>query len=258
MHCLGRPVSFDALVSSASRRPSSSCSRFAVGFWLMRRRRPRRPQRGRPSRRPRRLRRRGRTPTPRRRPRRRPRRTTIRTETEIAPTLEEPQMRLDHGETADDYVRRARFPRSSQPIEDGVDPIARDREVTRGKSVGPEGTNPTLVVWPERTGFEAPSPIVHLRLPRPRRAQGRAEGDRTARSAPSKAVSSPALEFNDDGTNGDATSERPRLHRRRGAGSRARARVQRRAAGRGARRDQAAARSASRRPASSTASRSRI
>jgi hypothetical protein len=132
-----------------------------------------------------------------------PRRTTIRTETEIAPTLEEPQMRSITAGAADDYRRRARFPRSSQPIEDGVDPIQRDREVTRGKSVGPEGTNPTLVLWPERTGFEAPSPIVifaclvhdeHKVEPKTMRGEIRTQQGGVLA----------ALAFTDDGRNGDA------------------------------------------------------
>jgi hypothetical protein len=132
-----------------------------------------------------------------------PRRTTIRTETEIAPTLEEPQMRSITASAAEDYRRRARFPRSSQPIEDAVDPIERDREVTRGKSAGPEGTNPTLVVWPARTGFEAPSPIVIFaylvhddRKVEPKTIQGEIRTQQGGILA--------ALAFNDDGANGDA------------------------------------------------------
>jgi hypothetical protein len=132
-----------------------------------------------------------------------PRRTTIRTETEIAPVMEEPQMRSLTASTAEDYRRRARFPRSSQPIEDGVDPIMRDREVTRGKSVGPEGTNPTLIVWPERTGFEAPSAIVLFaylvhdeRKVEPTSLTGEIRTQQGGILA--------ALDFNDDGQKGDA------------------------------------------------------
>jgi hypothetical protein len=134
-----------------------------------------------------------------------PRRRTIRTETEIAPTLEEPQMRSITAGTAEDYRRRARFPRSSQPIEDGVDPVQRDREVTRGKSAGEQGTNPTLVVWPERTGFEAPSPIVmfaylvhddHKVEPKSLRGEIRTQQGGILAD----------LAFNDDGTSGDATA----------------------------------------------------
>ena len=69
-------------------------------------------------------------------------------------------MRSIANATAEDYRQRARFPRSSQPITDGVDPIARDREVTHDRSMGPEGSDPTLVTYPARTSFEAPNVIV--------------------------------------------------------------------------------------------------
>lgn len=138
-------------------------------------------------------------------PSRSPVRMTIRTETEIAPAGTAPQMESITTRTAADYRQRARFPRSSQPIVDGVDPIARDREVTRGKSLGPEGTNPTLVVWPERTGFEAPSPIVlHAYLVHderkvdPRAIRGEVRTQQGGVLA--------ALDFHDDGTSGDGTA----------------------------------------------------
>ncbi len=131
-----------------------------------------------------------------------PLRRTIRTETEIAPMGVMPEMASVGAKTADDYVRRARFPRSSQPIEDGVDPIARDREVTRGKSAGPEGTNPTLVVWPARTGFEAPSPIVlYAYLVRDERKVDPTEITGEIRTQQGGVLA--ALDFHDDGTNGD-------------------------------------------------------
>jgi hypothetical protein len=63
--------------------------------------------------------------------------------------------------TADDYRRRARFPRHSHPLaDDEPDPIARDREVTPVKARGPNGEEPTLLVFPAATGFEAPGPVV--------------------------------------------------------------------------------------------------
>ena len=132
-------------------------------------------------------------------------RRTVRTETEIAPAGIVPEIESITTKTADDYVRRARFPRSSQPLEDGVDPIARDREVTKGKSMGPEGTRPTLVVWPDQTGFEAPSPIVlHAYLVHddhrvdPRALVGEIRTQQGGVLA--------ALDFRDDGSNGDATA----------------------------------------------------
>lgn len=85
---------------------------------------------------------------------------TIRTETEHEPPPEPPQLRPLGATAAADYRRRARFPAWSHTIEDGIDPIARDREVTPGRSMGDQGRNPTLVVQPQRTTFEAPSPVV--------------------------------------------------------------------------------------------------
>lgn len=132
-------------------------------------------------------------------------RRTVRTETEIAPAGVVPEVRTLAGATADDYSRRARFPRSSQPLEDGIDPIVRDREVTPGKSAGPEGTRPTLVVWPAKTGFEAPGPIVvHAYLAHddrkvdPRALHGEIRTQQGGVLA--------ALEFRDDGANSDATA----------------------------------------------------
>lgn len=132
-------------------------------------------------------------------------RRTVRTETEIAPAGVVPEVQSIVAKTANDYVRRARFPRSSQPIEEGVDPIVRDREVTRGKSAGPEGSHPTLVVWPEQTGFEAPHPIVlHAYLVHddhkvdPRALAGEVRTQQGGVLA--------ALAFHDDGLDGDAES----------------------------------------------------
>ncbi len=134
-----------------------------------------------------------------------PLRRTVRTETEVAPAGMLPEVGSISASTARDYRHRARFPRSSQPIEDGVDPVARDREVTRGKSVGPEGTDPTLVVWPERTGFEAPDAIVIFaylirdeRKVDPKTLRGEIRTQQGGVLA--------ALDFRDDGTGGDATA----------------------------------------------------
>lgn len=134
-----------------------------------------------------------------------PLRRTVRTETEIAPAGMLPEVGSLSATTARDYRHRARFPRSSQPIEDGIDPVARDREVTRGKSVGPEGTNPTLVVWPERTGFEAPNPIViHAYLVRDERKVDPKEIRGEVLTQQGGVLS--GLDFRDDGANGDATA----------------------------------------------------
>jgi len=133
-----------------------------------------------------------------------PRHQTIRTESVIESLgFEEPRMRSLASTTAEDYRRRARFPRSSQPIEDGVDPVARDREVTPGRSLGPEGHDPTLVAYPARTSFEAPGAVlIHAYLVQDeRRVDARAlRGEVRTQEGGTLAV----LAFRDDGVGGDA------------------------------------------------------
>src|SRR5690349_1876665 len=48
---------------------------------------------------------------------------------------------------AAEYRHRARYPRSSQPL-DGGDPVERDREVSRITQRGPSGEDPALTVYP--------------------------------------------------------------------------------------------------------------
>jgi hypothetical protein len=62
--------------------------------------------------------------------------------------------------TADDYRQRARYPRWSQPLTDGEDPLLRDRQVSPVSSSGPGGTDPTLTVFPDQVSFESPEPVV--------------------------------------------------------------------------------------------------
>jgi hypothetical protein len=67
--------------------------------------------------------------------------------------------------TVEDYRRRARYPRSSQPLAEGEDPIVRDREVTPIRQRGPRGEDPTLEVFPARPGFESPeAAVLHAAL----------------------------------------------------------------------------------------------
>jgi len=106
---------------------------------------------------------------------------------------------------ADDYRRRARHPRSSQPLDDdGPDPLERDREVTPITERGPNGEDPALTVYPLATGFEDPEPAVlyaHLSV--------------GGRRIPARAVHGTVvtdelepvgeIEYRDDGSGGDAT-----------------------------------------------------
>ena len=68
--------------------------------------------------------------------------------------------------TAEDYRRRARYPRSSYPVVTSEDdPIVRERVVNPVRSRGPRGEEPSLTVYPALVGFESPEPaIVHAFL----------------------------------------------------------------------------------------------
>jgi len=106
---------------------------------------------------------------------------------------------------AADYRRRARYPRSSQPLDDGTDPIERDRQVSRITQRGPNGEDPTLTVYPLATGFEDPEPAVLY-------AYLTVDGTRV----PARAIRGTILtedrqpiadvEYRDDGTGGDAVA----------------------------------------------------
>jgi len=120
------------------------------------------------------------------------------------PTL--PQGGLAHA-AADDYRRRARYPRSSSPlatIED--DPIVRERVVNPVRSRGPGNEEPSLTVYPARVGFESPEPaVVHAFL-----SMG---DDRIEASSMRATVTTDQLEpvgeleYRDDGTGGDAAAD---------------------------------------------------
>jgi hypothetical protein len=56
---------------------------------------------------------------------------------------------------------RARYPHSSQPLQaDQPDPLLRDREPSHATFSGPNGEDPTLVVFPEQVSFERADPVV--------------------------------------------------------------------------------------------------
>jgi hypothetical protein len=69
--------------------------------------------------------------------------------------------------------------------------------------MGPEGSDPTLVVWPDRTGFEAPSPIVlYAYLVHDERKVDPKEIRGQIRTQQGGVLVT--LDFHDDGSNGDA------------------------------------------------------
>lgn len=62
--------------------------------------------------------------------------------------------------TVEDYRNRAQYPRFSQPLQQGEDPILRDRQISPVTARGPSGEDPTLTVFPEQIAFESPDPIL--------------------------------------------------------------------------------------------------
>jgi hypothetical protein len=108
--------------------------------------------------------------------------------------------------TADEYRRQARYPRSSQPLDDAADdPIVRDREVSAITARGPNGEEPTLHVFPARSNFEAPETVVlYARLT----ARNLPVGAREIRGTLLTEALAPLgdVEYRDDGAGGDATA----------------------------------------------------
>jgi hypothetical protein len=106
---------------------------------------------------------------------------------------------------AEDYRRRARYPRSSRPLDDGPDPLERDREVSRISQRGPAGEDPALTVYPLASGFEDPEPAVLY-------AYLAVDGTRIpARAIRGTIVTEDLqpigeIEYRDDGTGGDAVA----------------------------------------------------
>jgi hypothetical protein len=104
--------------------------------------------------------------------------------------------------TAEEYRRRARYPRASHPLAPDEDPIARDREVSPVTQRGPNGDDPALTVFPALAGFEDPEPAVlfaHLTIRNARIAAREMRGTVTTE----KLEPLGDVLFNDDGTDGD-------------------------------------------------------
>jgi hypothetical protein len=106
--------------------------------------------------------------------------------------------------TAENYKEQARYPASSAPLTDGVDPVLRDWTVSPSRTRGPEGEEPSLTIYPAAVSFEAPEPVVlHAFLSESgsRRAAEVLDGTITGENG---AVA--LLEFRDDGQGGDPTA----------------------------------------------------
>ena len=108
---------------------------------------------------------------------------------------------------AEDYRRRARYPRSSTPLVTVADdPIARERVVNPVRSRGPRGEEPSLTVYPELVGFESPDPaVVHAFLTMGDEKVDAQSMRATVMTDRLEAVGE--LEYRDDGTGGDAAAD---------------------------------------------------
>jgi len=107
---------------------------------------------------------------------------------------------------AEEYRRRARYPHSSRPLDDGPDPLERDREISPITERGPSGEDPALTVYPLATGFEDPEPAMLY-------AYLVADGRRIrARDIHGTIVTEDLqpigeVEYRDDGAGGDAVAD---------------------------------------------------
>jgi hypothetical protein len=104
---------------------------------------------------------------------------------------------------ADDYRALAQYPPWSRPFNDeGEDPILRDRLVSPVTAAGPDGAEPTLVVFPDQVGFEAPDAVLlyaYLSVGDARVGANAITGTITSEALQPLA----ALTYVDDGSNGD-------------------------------------------------------
>ncbi len=105
-------------------------------------------------------------------------------------------------EAAAEYRRRARLPKSTAPIEDGSDPVQRERTASPATSLGPGGAEPGLTAFPATVSFEAPDPVVvHAYLSQSER---RVPADiLTAKFIHERLGEVGSLEMNDAGLDGD-------------------------------------------------------
>ena len=151
-----------------------------------------------------------------------PAREIVRTETYFEP-LDDGKITAEQAAAAAaKYRKAARFPRSSRPLDDGLDPIATSRAPKvdfEGDAKHPE---PRLLAYPSITSFESPgdvviyAEVVELRMAEAydedgKRGRERLQQFRTGARAMRgvlqtlDGVTVGPLAFHDDGSHGDAT-----------------------------------------------------
>jgi len=146
-----------------------------------------------------------------------PQRRVVRTETYFEPVEDSKITSAQAAAAAARYRKAARFPHTSRPLEDGLDPIAHSREpkLDYDDKRHPE---PHLLAYPSITSFEAPQDVViyaevmEVRMgedeerPGHQRAKQLRTGARSMRGIlqTMDGVTIAPLAFYDDGTHGDA------------------------------------------------------
>lgn len=106
---------------------------------------------------------------------------------------------------AESYRERAQYPPWSHPLDDGVDPILRDREVSPITAGGPNGEAPLLTVFPDRVSFESPEPaILYAYLSQGDRREPAQEMRGILMSEEMQPLAE--VEFRDDGSGADTVS----------------------------------------------------
>lgn len=157
-------------------------------------------------------------------PTRVPERTIVRTETYFEPVDESKITGEQAKAAAERYRKAARFPRTSRPLEDGLDPIGTSRHPKVDFEGDEKHPEPRLLAYPSITNFEAPgdvviyAEVVELRMTESLGDDGKAGRERlqqvrtgansmrgVLQTADGVMIS--PLAFHDDGTHGDAQAE---------------------------------------------------
>src|SRR5688500_1985350 len=158
-------------------------------------------------------------------PTRAPERRIVRTESHLEPVDENQLTKEQAAAAAARYRKAARFPRTSRPLVDGLDPIS----VSRHPKVDFEGDEkhpePRLLAYPSITSFQAPgdvviyAQVVELRMAEGQDERGKPTGRETLQQFRTGAnsmrgvlqtkdgVAVTPLAFYDDGTHGDAEAD---------------------------------------------------
>lgn len=150
-----------------------------------------------------------------------PERRTVRTETQFEPIDDGALTGEQAKAAAARYRKAARFPRTSRPLEDGLDPISTSRHPKVDFEGDEKHPEPRLLAYPSITSFQAPgdvviyAEVVELRLTESTGDDGKAGRERLQQfrigansmrgviQTKDGVIVTP-IAFHDDGTHGDA------------------------------------------------------